>query len=243
MSISSETRKRLWARSGNRCALCRLELIRDDQGSEPGALIGQEAHITARNPGGPRYEPVPVDVRDGYANLVLLCANDHVQVDAQPERYTVERLRALKQEHETWVRDRLRPKTPAHAEATRVVPLRSGDAVWNVMSGAHAYQTGAPGNLPDDVADLVDDALQVFVDCGEISEDITAGGLRAVRDAKRAIQAELDALASADLTVLGGRRRGEIAPGFTGDIAIVHVVTTDEFRTLTSPPESDAPVQ
>jgi hypothetical protein len=243
VSISSETRKRLWARSGNRCALCRLELIRDDQGSVPGALVGQEAHITARSPGGPRYKPVPVDVRDGYANLILLCANDHIQVDAQPQRYTVERLRALKRDHEIWVSDRLRSSTPAHPDATRVVPLRSGDAVWSVMSGAHAYQTGAPESLPDDVADLVDDALQLFVDSGEISEDITARGFRAVRDAKRSIQAELDALTSAGLVVLGGRRRGDIAPGFTGDIAIVQVVTTAELQKLTTAPERRTPVE
>lgn len=94
--------------------LCRLELVRDDQGSELGALVGQEAHITARSPGGPRYESVPVNVRDGYANLILLCANDHTEVDSQPERYTVERLGALKRDHETWVRERLRTDTPAH---------------------------------------------------------------------------------------------------------------------------------
>lgn len=215
--------------------MCRLELIRSDDGSTPGALVGQEAHIVARSPGGPRYEKLPVEVRDGYANLILLCANDHTQADAQPDRYSVERLRALKRDHETWVSERLRADAPDQPEPTRVVPLRSGDAVWGVMAGAHAYQTGVPENMPDDVADLIDDALQVFVDCGEISEDITAGGFRAVRDAKRSLQGELDSLAAAGLVVVGGRRRGEIAQGVTGDVAIVHVVTAAELTSLTTP--------
>jgi hypothetical protein len=58
MAIKAETRKRLWGRSGNRCAKCRAELVRSDEGGLPGALVGEEAHIIARSPGGARYEPL-----------------------------------------------------------------------------------------------------------------------------------------------------------------------------------------
>lgn len=53
VAISSETRKRLWVRSGNACALCHQELVRPDRDGVPGALIGEEAHIVARSPGRP----------------------------------------------------------------------------------------------------------------------------------------------------------------------------------------------
>lgn len=108
MTITSEARKRLWARSGNRCAICRKELVRDDTEGVPGALIGNEAHIVARSPGGPRYAMLDEGARDDYSNLILLCANDHIEVDRQPSRYTAERLRLLKSSHEKWVSGRLR---------------------------------------------------------------------------------------------------------------------------------------
>jgi hypothetical protein len=66
VAITNETQKRLWARSGNRCALCRKELVRPDTDGLPGALVGQEAHIVARSQGGPRYEPLPLKIRDGF---------------------------------------------------------------------------------------------------------------------------------------------------------------------------------
>ena len=72
MAIKAETRKRLWGRSGNRCAKCRAELVRSDEGGFPGALVGEEAHIIARSPGGARYEPLDPQARDGYDNLILL---------------------------------------------------------------------------------------------------------------------------------------------------------------------------
>lgn len=42
-------------------------------------------------------------MRDGYDNRILLCANDHTEADAQPSRYTVERLRSIGHQHELWV--------------------------------------------------------------------------------------------------------------------------------------------
>ncbi|HEV2778942.1 MAG TPA: HNH endonuclease signature motif containing protein [Actinophytocola sp.] len=107
MTITSEARKRLWARSGNRCVICRKELVRDDIEGVPGALIGNEAHIIARSPGGPRYV-LGEGARDDYENLILLCANDHIEVDRQPSRYTAEHLRLLKSNHEKWVSGRMR---------------------------------------------------------------------------------------------------------------------------------------
>ena len=77
------------------------ETRRPGQGKDEAATaIGQAAHIVAHCEGGPRGGSS--DLRPGeldrYPNLILLCANHHAEVDAQPETYTVDALRSWKDE-------------------------------------------------------------------------------------------------------------------------------------------------
>jgi hypothetical protein len=86
--------KTLFARSGNRCAFpdCPELLVRDD-----GHIAAQICHIKASKPGGPRFDPEQSsEERNGASNLILLCANHHAVVDAQPHAYTVEVLEEMK---------------------------------------------------------------------------------------------------------------------------------------------------
>jgi hypothetical protein len=136
VAIRSETRKRLWARSGNRCAICRELLVRADGDLTAGALVGQEAHIVARSPGGPRYEDLTLDERDGYSNLILLCANDHTAVDGDAEQFTVNYLLDLKQQHEAWVNQRLE----ADLEDSRDRPI---EKPMNLCRAGHQIPTPA----------------------------------------------------------------------------------------------------
>lgn len=48
MPISSKTRKILWAKSGNRCAICKIELIHQEKGSTDKTVIGEECHIVGQ---------------------------------------------------------------------------------------------------------------------------------------------------------------------------------------------------
>ena len=105
MTISTQTRRALWARSGNRCALGGELLAPRGAASADITLLGDECHIIARNSGGPRGE-VPIADVDGIDNLILLCPTCHRLVDGQPERFTVDRLRAIKEDHERSVEDR-----------------------------------------------------------------------------------------------------------------------------------------
>src|SRR5262249_42781807 len=74
MAITDKTRKLLWGRSGNRCALCRNELIMDRTPADDESIVGDEAHIHSGQEGGPRYDPnFPQDRIDKYDNLILLC--------------------------------------------------------------------------------------------------------------------------------------------------------------------------
>jgi len=53
-----------------------------------------------------------------YENLILLCNIHHQLVDAQPETYPVERLQAIKRDHEHWVQKRLQTQGVEEADET-----------------------------------------------------------------------------------------------------------------------------
>ena len=108
--------KLLWGRSAGRCAFpgCRESCILEGTASEsPSARRGRIAHIVAHSDTGPRSSPSlsPQDRRK-YANLILLCANHHDDVDAHEATYTVEILRQWKREHEQWVNTSLAKEMP-----------------------------------------------------------------------------------------------------------------------------------
>jgi hypothetical protein len=104
MAVQDKTRKILWARSGNRCAICRCNLLRTPQEADSAVVIGDECHIISREPDGPRgrYRKDGMDF-DAYNNLIVLCKNDHKIIDDLQERYTVEYLHKVKSDHEKWV--------------------------------------------------------------------------------------------------------------------------------------------
>jgi len=103
MSILQTDLKLLYQRSGNRCAFPGCRKLLDYPGSPPDdpLTLAEAAHIVARKPDGPRGAyPLPALERDKYPNLILLCEEHHHVVDNQPQTYTVERLRQMKDEHE-----------------------------------------------------------------------------------------------------------------------------------------------
>lgn len=237
MAITGETRKRLWGKSGNRCARCRQELVRPDDGDLPGALVGEEAHIVAKSRGGVRYAPLDPKACDGYDNLMLLRANDHTEVDAQPSRYTVECLRAMKHRHELWVKTRLHVGSPADEQAgTVATAMHSGDDLWPLLHGTLGWQVGMPEGLTDDEEDLIDSAVQTFTDWCDISSEVEAQGFRAVRDAKRSLTGELNELAQAGFLVLAGQRQAVFAGGaLTGPCVVLEVVHPEQLEALRLP--------
>lgn len=100
----------LWGRSGNRCAMpeCRIELVMDMSETDDESLIGEECHIIAKKPKGPRGDKnYPVNKIDKYDNLILMCRNHHKIIDDNPSNYPVEDLKALKYDHEVWIKEKL----------------------------------------------------------------------------------------------------------------------------------------
>ncbi len=108
MAIKSKDRKKLWALSGNRCAICRCELVIKSNISESENIVGEECHIKSKKERGPRYSESDNEALDSYQNIILLCCTHHTIIDNNRIEYSVERLKEIKYEHENWVRNSLR---------------------------------------------------------------------------------------------------------------------------------------
>ncbi len=113
--VSPKTHKMLWGRAASRCAFpdCHKELVMDGNDLDAASLVGQECHIVAKEPEGPRGDsPLSSKQRDEYENLILLCNIHHKVIDDQPHTYPVEHLHQMKAEHEQWVRQSLQGTSP-----------------------------------------------------------------------------------------------------------------------------------
>jgi len=110
MTIALKTQKMLWGRSAARCSMpeCRIELVQNATETDDETVIGENCHIVAESDEGPRANPtMPLEQRNTYNNLILLCSNHHKIIDSQEGEYTVARLHEIKKNHEGWVREQL----------------------------------------------------------------------------------------------------------------------------------------
>ncbi|OCL98220.1 hypothetical protein AAX29_01739 [Aliarcobacter thereius] len=99
MPILNKDIKKLYSRSAGRCNICSMNLIEND------IQIGEMAHIIAKSSNGPRGIQDTID--NSYDNLILLCPTHHTIVDKNPEKYTTEVLRSIKDKYEKDISNRL----------------------------------------------------------------------------------------------------------------------------------------
>ena len=100
---SNKTLKLLWGLSRGQCARpgCPNTLIAPRTDASDDLVVGEVCHILALSVDGPRGEAgLTEEELNSPHNLILLCRNDHAQVDGQHETYPAERLRRWKQQHE-----------------------------------------------------------------------------------------------------------------------------------------------
>ena len=124
MGISQKDIKLLWGRAASRCAFpdCRVQLTQDSANSSRDIAIGEQAHIVAKEKGGPRGESVlSIEERDLYSNLILLCPTHHKMIDKKPEDFPVERLHHIKINHELWVQEKLSSTTDLREDAKNII--------------------------------------------------------------------------------------------------------------------------
>jgi hypothetical protein len=101
LAPDSKVLRQLYLLSGNNCAMpgCKHVII-----DSKGAMIGQICHIEAAMPNGARFNKDQTDEqRRALSNLVLICANHHIEIDSKlhEEKWTVEKVRKLKADHES----------------------------------------------------------------------------------------------------------------------------------------------
>ena len=238
MAISDKTRKILWGRSGNRCAVCRIELVIDSTAANDESVVGEECHIVSPREQGPRFEAsFPVSGLDEPANLTLLCRIHHKQVDDQKETYTVDLLHSIKQNHERWVASslgnvewpppirvrRIRENIPTH-----LVRLTTGRQLFEVLDGAAVFQFDNDDPTTQEEAELLAGFLQDAQDIGDISGEFDAGDR--VTTAFR-LNSALDDLDAAGFWVFGAREvqrlEGDNGAPVPWTAAILHVRRSD----------------
>lgn len=98
LAPKQEVLRELYIKSGNECAFpdCHHVLV-----DENGKFVGEVCHIEAAMPGGERFNPCMTNEdRRAYDNLMLMCHRHHVETD-DVNKYTVERLKQMKMNHES----------------------------------------------------------------------------------------------------------------------------------------------
>lgn len=103
-NISARDYKLLYAKSAGRCNICKVEVFNHNMLSNEYIHIGQMAHNESfSDKAEVRPRPIDQSVPDNsYKNLILLCANHHLEVDQDPN-YTVEKIKIIKNDFENFV--------------------------------------------------------------------------------------------------------------------------------------------
>jgi hypothetical protein len=215
-------RKKLWGRSGSRCAMCNTELTQID-GLD--AIVGDEAHIRSRAPSGPRNDPAyPSDQLDTYDNLILLCKAHHKLVDDNADEFPAVLLDHLKAGHEARVARSLSRDESKWVQEPEVTLLVNGTQLANIVMSASAYFVGNDHPRDEREAELVSDFLQEAQDWGDIAGDIGAKGRM---DAAVSLDAQMQQLAEHDLLVFGGLGQYRVVPDLVMPAAVVQVTRVD----------------
>jgi len=160
--------KLLWGRSGNRCAMCRIEMTLE--GNEE--TLGEMAHIVASSNEGPRGESdIPENDRDNYENLILLCPNHHTQIDKDPGSWSVEKLHKLKKEHEEWVTSLLGTEGFQVKQVDNSEYVSQQEQIWTENSNNRVVMVVGltPLTVEDDLIDPLDNDVRNSLEQAQIT--------------------------------------------------------------------------
>ena len=102
--IQPKEKNILWARAHGQCSMpgCFIELIKTTE-NDNNIIIGEMCHIIGEkhSPKSPRgVNKLPLNERNLYQNLILLCPNHHEEIDKNESEWTVEKLCEVKHKHE-----------------------------------------------------------------------------------------------------------------------------------------------
>ena len=171
MGILDKDRKRLWAKSGNRCAICKHELFLSNKNNED-FNIGEECHIVSSQLKGPRHVDNYQDY-DSYDNLILLCRNHHKEIDDKSNIsiYTKEILHQIKDKHEKWVSESLMTNIPQ--KGIEVPILLFGKELFNILSASSGISPNNDDCKNEEEAEYIANIWQMLSDYIDIIPDLT----------------------------------------------------------------------
>lgn len=179
MAITIKTRKELWAKSGNRCAICKKELVNKISEEEGNYIIGDECHIISVSPDGPRHK-TGVDDYDSYDNLLLLCKNHHREIDENCDTYSEEVLHYIKTSHENWVKKTLDDNINGKVNGSKprfIKLITSGKELLNIFQHIHFIYRDYDEPSNDEECTLIADTYQYFTELIDIYDDLEVSGL------------------------------------------------------------------
>lgn len=235
MPLADKTRKILWGKSANRCAFCRQPLVVDRTESDAESVVGEECHIVSGAKNGPRSDAAfPKDNIDDVSNLLLLCCVHHKMIDDQCETYTAEILRAIKENHEKWVGEKLEGTNgPSQVRIRRLkgeIPeqlpaISSGRVLFNLASNCHGAYNHYCDDLSDEDVELVGGFFQSILDWIDLSDDLDP--LQKLRAAK-SIERELSDLRERDFLVFAALEKQRLEGGVGGpsNFNVLHLSVT-----------------
>ena len=220
MTISARTRKLLWGRSGNRCAMCRRELTMTGTPVDDESIIGDECHIESARSGGPRHNSELAQGKpDDYGNLLLLCKVHHKVIDDQVSEYSAARLVKIKASHEEWVSEQLdglgsngrpfRIRRVAKDEPAFLPRIRSGKKLLDIVTDACEFAPHYDELRGRNEVELVSGFLQEAQDWGELGLDSVNDMMRAFRS----LEDDIEELERAGFWVFGYREQFTIEGG------------------------------
>lgn len=232
MAITDKTRKILWGRSGNRCAICRQRLVVDETSADSESVVGDECHIISGAANGPRHDPgFDSDAIDDLDNLILLCRVHHKMIDDQCETYQADLLRQLKAKHEKWIEVKLDDENKD--ESIRIIRskneipknlalIESGYDLFNMITNCHGSYLDHASDLDEDEIELVGGFLQNLSDWIDIADGLEP--INKVR-ARKDLHDELKALAAKGFLVFVGTESQTVKGGTRAPskLLILHV--------------------
>lgn len=142
MSIKTIVKRKLWASSGGFCGKpdCHSDLF---PFFESGKITNIEelAHIIGQKEKGPRGDnPLPLDERDEFDNIILLCPTCHTIVDKNPTLFPNDTIKQWKSNHEKSIANIFQvPKLNSREKANRYLkPLQAENKAIFDKFGPHS---------------------------------------------------------------------------------------------------------
>lgn len=172
MAINDKTRKNLWAKSGNRCSICKVELFSTLK-DKNNLNIGEECHIISSKENGPRFKIGIIDY-DTYENLILLCGNHHKEIDSLTETFTEEIIRYIKTNHENWVGNTLNNaiNSVQNKAPKFLARITSGKELFNIISECLASNIDYDEAESEEEANYIASVFQQFSDFCDLSDTV-----------------------------------------------------------------------